>query len=218
MEAAGLGIGIAGLAGLFSACLDIIEKVDSYKDFGFESDYLFARFDADRVRFRKWGENVGINQEEHHHSSLDDPAVRPAVDKILQSIRNIDGGTEDTIPTNNGMASMLPQSQKRMQFEIFQGETSRRHKFRWTLRGKARFITIVEAFDSLVQKLHDLVPTSQTTAVDQMALGAEDKHDTDPPKGKPRYSEAQRVIAELKKHTNSKAILPIYHAILNGSR
>lgn len=33
MEAAGLGIGIVGLAGLFSSCVDIAERWDSYKEF-----------------------------------------------------------------------------------------------------------------------------------------------------------------------------------------
>src|SRR5438128_1302646 len=32
----GFSVGIAGLAGLFSVCLDVINKVDPFKDFGVE--------------------------------------------------------------------------------------------------------------------------------------------------------------------------------------
>lgn len=213
MEAAGLGVGIVGIAGLFGTCLDIIEKVDSYNDFGVDSDYLFARFEADRVRFRQWGRNTGIDKEDHHHNALDDPAVRSAVDKILKSIKNIDG-MEDNIPINHGIPGHQgsgAQPKKRMQFEDFQGEISRRSKVRWALRGKAKFLSLVEAFDSLVQKLYDLVPTGQTTAVDQMALGVRDWYCAS-------NSEAQRALTELKKHVDSKSRFSLHYIILNGPR
>jgi len=34
--------GIAGLAGLVSICLDVIDRVDSYRDFGVESRSIVA--------------------------------------------------------------------------------------------------------------------------------------------------------------------------------
>ena len=37
MEIVGLGLGIAGLAGIFTSCLDVVERVDSYRDFGVDS-------------------------------------------------------------------------------------------------------------------------------------------------------------------------------------
>lgn len=105
MEAAGLGIGVAGLVGLFNTCVDIIERVDSYKDVGGESRgesrSLLARFEADRVRLRQWGQIVGLDKHQpddhdnyQHYKALEDPAVRIAVRQILQSIKDIEGGRE----------------------------------------------------------------------------------------------------------------------------
>ncbi|KAI1300647.1 prion-inhibition and propagation, helo domain-containing protein [Xylaria venustula] len=98
MEPAGLAVGVAGLIGIFTACLDIVERWDSYKDFGVESGSLIARFQADKVRFRQWGQRVGIYTEKHgdgYHKALDDPLIRPAVDQILQSIKHFDDDTGD---------------------------------------------------------------------------------------------------------------------------
>ncbi|KAK4077226.1 hypothetical protein Purlil1_12440 [Purpureocillium lilacinum] len=43
MEAAGLVIGVAGLAGLFNSCLEAVDKVQSYQTFGADSHVLDTR-------------------------------------------------------------------------------------------------------------------------------------------------------------------------------
>ncbi len=171
MEVAGLGIGIAGLAGLFSACLEIIESIDSYNDFESESASIFALFEADSVRFRQWGQIVGIDkseQEDDHHEALDDPEVRSAVDKILQCLKDIDKNIDCGTPSNSGIASPRRQggsdSKKRVQFGKFQGTNSRMRKLSWTLRHKKKILSQFELFDRLVQKLYELVPPSRMAA------------------------------------------------------
>ncbi|KAH7144327.1 ankyrin-1, partial [Dactylonectria estremocensis] len=62
MEPVGLAVGIAGLAGLFSSCLEVVENVDSYRDFEHDSRSLAAQFDADRLRFQQWGRSIGIEE------------------------------------------------------------------------------------------------------------------------------------------------------------
>jgi hypothetical protein len=42
MEPISFTVGIVGLAGLFNVCLDVIDKVDSYKDFGVDSRAIVA--------------------------------------------------------------------------------------------------------------------------------------------------------------------------------
>ncbi|KAI1181519.1 prion-inhibition and propagation-domain-containing protein [Nemania serpens] len=79
MEPAGLAVGI-----------------DSYKDFGAEFGSLIAGFKADKIRFRQWGQHVGINKSKHgdgYHKALDDPSIRPVVVEILQYIKHLDDDT-----------------------------------------------------------------------------------------------------------------------------
>ncbi|KAJ3569138.1 hypothetical protein NPX13_g6185 [Xylaria arbuscula] len=173
MEPAGLAVGIAGLIGVFSTCLDIIERWDSYKDFGAEFGSLITRFKADKIRFRQWGQRVGIDKSKHgdgYHKALDDPSIRPVVDEILQSIKHFDDDTGNftsalrpisgSVDTLAHSKTVLPRG--RPQFEKYQGATSRKSRLGWALRGKTRFLALVESFDALVQKLYDLVPPDQT--------------------------------------------------------
>ncbi|KAH7151968.1 ankyrin-1 [Dactylonectria estremocensis] len=55
MEPVGLAVGIAGLAGLFSSCLEAVEKVQSYRSFGADSQVLDTQFKAEKLRFEQWG-------------------------------------------------------------------------------------------------------------------------------------------------------------------
>jgi hypothetical protein len=100
MEPIGFAVGIAGLAGLFSVCLDVIDKVDSYKDFGVESRSIIAQFEADKHLFTKWAQDVGIDKDKiknNHHSHLDNPKTNLIVRKILSSIQEIFIKTERTV-------------------------------------------------------------------------------------------------------------------------
>ncbi len=159
MEATGLAV---GLAGLFSTCLDIIEKIDYYRDFGVESRSLIAQFEADQVRFREWGKQVGISDascREHRHQALNDPVISSAVEKILQSIKEIDEDAEKN--SASGQATSGPGSRRSYggaQVERFRGATSRRSRISWTLRGRSRFLAMAQSFAALVQRLYDLVP------------------------------------------------------------
>lgn len=162
MDIAGLGIGIAGLAGLFSASLDIIERVDYYKDFGVDLQVLTAQFEADQVLYRQWGLRVGLSGgpggRRQYHTALDNPSVSSAVNKILQSIEHILGDTDDGL-TNDDLTSQ-PASSK------YQRVRSRRGKISWSLRGRNRFVASVQSFSNLVQRLYDLVPPYDPSITD----------------------------------------------------
>jgi hypothetical protein len=73
MEVAGVGIGVIGLLGLVSACLDVLDKVDTYQSFDSEARSLSLCFEVDKVRFRQWLHAVGIVDgriKDDHHSLL----------------------------------------------------------------------------------------------------------------------------------------------------
>ncbi|KAH8670344.1 ankyrin-1 [Tricladium varicosporioides] len=79
MEPIGLTVGVIGLAGVFSVCLDVIEKVDSYKDYGVESRSIVALFEGYKYLFKKWAQDVGINNPEsnnNHYNQLDNAETK----------------------------------------------------------------------------------------------------------------------------------------------
>ncbi|KAI3331487.1 prion-inhibition and propagation-domain-containing protein [Xylariaceae sp. AK1471] len=214
MEAAGLGIGVIGLVGLFSTCLDMVERWDSYKDFGLESESLRARLTADRVLFRQWGQKVGIGndrREGDHHKALDDPSIRPAIDLVLRSIKNIEDDANtfasplrhfsDLTRLSAEVDSMLHKDSK--PFKKSENITSRRSRLGWALGGKARVLKLVASFEVLVQKLYDLVPPDPTIANGHMAAGGY-SNSTASIGENSWHHHAQKILADLEKQIHNE--------------
>ncbi len=182
MEVAGLGVSIAGLAGLaslVSTCLDVLNKVDTYRTFGPDSSVMALCFEADKHRLLRWLHAVGIVEgrvAEIHHPLLDDVAVEPLVHRILASICR-------TWAAASGSSPLLGAdiSEPRMPASLHAGgalssqspprspHATKRHalaakkmKIGWALGGKARFAAQLESFEALVNRLYSLVPPVTT--------------------------------------------------------
>ncbi|WYZ36805.1 hypothetical protein EsH8_II_000311 [Colletotrichum jinshuiense] len=165
MEPAGLAAGVLGLVGLFSSCLEIMEKVDSYRDFNQDSRSLSAQFDAEKIRFKRWGCAIGLGQGElcdNHHAALKDVQTLSMTKELLSLIQEILG---DADAVSKPLVLVEPKSAKNTSYftshaQPYQGalSESKRHKIVWSLRGKGRRMAQVERFGDLVQCLHNLVP------------------------------------------------------------
>lgn len=174
MEPAGLAIGIAGI---FSTCLDVIERVDSYRDFGVESRAIIAQFEADKLLFQQWGKYVGIDGvtlRDDHHKSFRDTAILSAVQKILSSIQEIAGSPVETpFGQKHGFGPVnsraKPDTSRHLPFQKLLESSSRRTKVEWTLRNKTRFIAWSQQFGSLVDRLRALVPPESANGDNLMA-------------------------------------------------
>lgn len=171
MEPVGLTVGIVGLAGLFSVCLDVIDKVDSYKDFGVESRSIVAQFEADKYLFTKWAQDVGLDKEQlegKFNNSLDNPKTCFIVHNILSSIQEIFSKTEGIVSNLQSVVEAGPKSfpdgifvlNGRKTRQDREGAISKRGRIGWSFRNKAKFIFQVQQFEALVQRLNSLVPTN----------------------------------------------------------
>jgi hypothetical protein len=171
MEIAGVSIGVVGLVGLVSACVDALDKVDAYRSFGFDSHALSLCFEADRHRFSRWLEAVGIvngHVKDEHHPLLDDPTLKPLLYKILScvcSIWGVGGATlaafdvtdldsADAHPGGGGGDGKLMKALNSAKPR----HASKRAKIGWALGGKTKLVTQLEAFEALVDRLYSLVP------------------------------------------------------------
>ncbi|KAJ5651018.1 uncharacterized protein N7484_004741 [Penicillium longicatenatum] len=166
MDPVSFAVGIIGLAGLFSTCLEVVEKFDSFKEFGIESRSISAQFEAQRLRLQKWGQAVGLQGDtlmEKHSKLLDDPRTYSIVEKLLSAIQGVCTYADDLAL---GPVSPIEQRQSfRDQLWPRQGRPaapheSKREKISWALRKKAKKMAQVGQFCSLVDNLHNLVPVS----------------------------------------------------------
>ncbi|CAG9974878.1 unnamed protein product [Clonostachys byssicola] len=164
MELAGLVVGVAGLAGIFSTCVGAIERVQSYQAYTADSGALETRFKVAKVRFEAWGSAVGIEHGRllaDHHPGLDDPNRIEVITETLQIILKAIcdesqksskqtrlSKTQDnaTLRSNGTHASISSESKKR--------------RVQWALWGKDGRMEKVELFEKLVDGLYHLVSPS----------------------------------------------------------
>lgn len=160
MEPVGLGIGVIGLAGLFTACLDAIDRAKAYKSYAFDSEALRVQFDGHKLRLEEWGRNVGLTrgQLEHgHHGRLDDSDTRKLVEDILNIIRKViedGGGTSSSLSARKTAELDAVSSPERPL-----GST--RQKLSWALGGKGNRANQIALLGALLDQLHNLVPPTQ---------------------------------------------------------
>lgn len=212
--------GIVGLAGLFSTCLDVIDRVESYKDFGIESQSIFSQFEADKLLFQRWAQKVGISDrglEDNHHKDLNDPETVLIVEKLFMSIHEIFSVTETTfLNLNQSLQVDSHVSQGRSQQYKIQS-ASKRSKLSWALKGKAKFITQVQQFGVLVQRLQSLVPLDGSKAAFHVNKSEPDNDihlSKDEFLKKPMWlSDFQRILMEVEKQIESKVLLSSYKYI-----
>ena len=81
-----LALGVLGVAGLFSATLDVWSFVDAGQDYALSFTRLRTRLDLQRTLFVNWGNVVGFGSEAGYHSKLDDPDTLPVVRQVLTEI------------------------------------------------------------------------------------------------------------------------------------
>ncbi|KAF5669918.1 ankyrin repeat domain-containing protein [Fusarium denticulatum] len=156
METAGLVFGVAGLAGLFTSCLEAVNIVQTYQTFRTDSHTLNTRFKVAKTLFEQWGLRVGIEQGRllpHHHSGLDDENTSKRVMELLHIIIK-------TICDESNMPLYRTGAGRRDGEQTYTGMSgSRRHKLSWAIRRKGMRVEEVEIFEKLVDQLDKLVPS-----------------------------------------------------------
>ncbi|EWZ34098.1 hypothetical protein BFJ63_vAg12664 [Fusarium oxysporum f. sp. narcissi] len=201
MEPIGLAIGVVGLVGLFSSCLEAADKVQAYLSFGTESGVLDARFRATKVLLEKWGRRVGLEKTtlaEDHHPALDDRDIAAAVEDVLRIINTICEPSNQSIPQSKltpslvdgvSLGSIGPPSLHGM----------RRRKLTWALWGKGKRTDQVELLETLVQQLNNLVPPDAT---DMLSSGKAPGHAS--------LAELQRILARIEEVHRAETRREVY--------
>ncbi|KAF2720013.1 hypothetical protein K431DRAFT_192823, partial [Polychaeton citri CBS 116435] len=174
MEPAGLAI---GLVGMFSACMDIWDRVDAFRDADKEQRQVYVRLQAEKFRLRKWGDEVGLANGELndlHDVRLDDSRIRSLVEKVLFSVG------EALEPNDEKLSQMRIEFKGRDAFSVF-GAASLGNKSKgsqkqslprskidglaWALRRKGQLTIGVDDVKKFVDILYDLIPLDKNTGL-----------------------------------------------------
>ena len=69
-EAAGLVFGVAGLAGLFSSCIQVFDMLQMANTMDFDLRILHQRLENQKLRFANWGQSLGLDGSLEGESAL----------------------------------------------------------------------------------------------------------------------------------------------------
>ena len=169
MEAVGLAVGIPGL---FSACMDTLERIEAYKDFGIESRQLVAQFEAEKLRLKKWAIGVGISDgkwTDTFDPRLKDHDVELVVKRILSSACEIFDAAERTrsrlrvgaeetdkpFPDIPGFSFETSKNKEKASTPI-----SIRGGLGWAFKRRGKFTHQVDQLRQLIDLLYSLVPST----------------------------------------------------------
>lgn len=190
MEPVGLGIGIAGLAGAFTACIDCFEYIQLGRQFGQDYGKCLPKLDIAKLRMSRWGAAIGLGPEPYPKPQLsvsneDIRLAQSLLEQILGSFEDAERISErfkkhtSMQNTNshellvcNATLDMDPDYQRlhltmRELARKRQKGTSIRKKTFWALYEKKRFGGMIEEVTGFVSCMVGLFPATQD---DQRAL------------------------------------------------
>lgn len=156
MEPIGLGIGIVGLAGLFTACLDAIDRAKAYRSFAVDADVLAVQFSAQRLRLEQWGHDVGLQGSDvaiEHHPCLDQQQTRESVSDLLRLVNSI-------LDSNGAPKPLSRRSTALTGDRISDRLASKGQRLGWALGGKGASTDQLKLLGDLIDLLYGLVPPS----------------------------------------------------------
>lgn len=186
MEPVGL---VVGVAGLFSVCMDILDRTHSFNEAGKEQRQVYARFQAEKIRLKEWGDGVGVSGGElkdPHDGRLDDSGKREAIRKILLCIGEALGAkTEILSKVRADFQDENPYSVfgagneldgKSGSKKISMPQSKRRTALAWSMSRKRRSKDDIDNFKALVDGLYSLVPLNDgpSSSSAKRATGLED--------------------------------------------
>ncbi|KAL8417878.1 hypothetical protein RB594_001482 [Gaeumannomyces avenae] len=141
MEVAGTVFGVLGIAGLFSAARDLVEKIDCLLDSDIIARSCAVQFKLDKHLLEIWSHEVGIQGDilrPDHHPSLDDPEIARVVSVALRDIRDMCSNLEPLLEKPRNLSAFA--------------------KVEWAVRRQTRVKYHLENISDLITRLAQLIP------------------------------------------------------------
>lgn len=88
-EAAGLALGVIGLAGLFSNCLDCFHLIQTGLSLDKDYKLLETKLRNQELRLCAWGAACRLDDQEQYDSALDEPVLLQRIKETLECIQQL---------------------------------------------------------------------------------------------------------------------------------
>jgi hypothetical protein len=186
-EVAGLvmgAVGVLGVAGLYSTCLQTLEQIDTAKNLEKSANPLHARLVTAMHLYRDWGYRNGVrdgNLESSYHPALDEPSARRAIFLLLANIEDMladqkrlsDRYGMSAIPTLR-LPSDVAEIRKEMStMDLNSSKKGWKLRARWAITDRTKFAGFVAELEVIVDRLFMLAPSQTMLPRNEMTGGAD---------------------------------------------
>ncbi|KAI4194090.1 MAG: hypothetical protein LQ350_007979 [Teloschistes chrysophthalmus] len=166
---------VGGLAGLFKACINSVEKFEIARAQDGDLGILSAKLDNQKVLFSVWGHSVGLlaGDDQRAVDRMSEP-VRQSIARTISLIQKL-FEESDVLrqrykldidqELNIGSSQSSALSQLQNSTNGTQTAKKRHHVVRWVIKDQVKFKELVQNFRELVEDLERLTNSSETLAV-----------------------------------------------------
>ena len=182
MEPVSFSLGVVGLVGAFTACVDCFEYFHIGRNLGSDFETSIIKLDIVRLRFTRWGESVGIGQGDENVAIAQLKNRQAVPDKDFSTVERILGQIlrlfENAAETSNRLALKVSKKVPPVSNDIGlenvtirtlhenmrnlalrrQKQSTALQKVSWALHRKRDFEGLIEDLTELVTALTELVP------------------------------------------------------------
>lgn len=182
-EVAGLTIGAAALIGTFKDCIDVFGMIVSARSLTNDADLLNTKLDVEKMLLLQWADRVGLTEPRNYDPRLNDRGLNGTVARVLDGIKKLlsDGKTlrdryglvdyeevKHDIVLDDKVETTASSTRLQHFFESFDKlslhiETPRREysvssRFKWVIRDKEKFTSLMNELSYFISRLNFLVP------------------------------------------------------------
>lgn len=182
MESSGVALGIAGLASLFTTCLQLYDLISITKSHGSSFNVLLCQLEVEQVLLMKWAEAAGIldtvlsGGERNYNNRLADVSARSAICSTLNSLKAIFEDSNN-LTTRYGLRPAQPEDEllnsttqkstfrasreKLLQLSrLAGGQVPFERRARWVIQDTARFELLIAEIRGFNERLRRLLPAA----------------------------------------------------------
>lgn len=171
MDPTGLTIGVVGLAGLVSTCIEAFQILRSIRAFSRDTEILFTKLDIEKELFLQWAQQVGLLKKRHVDGRLFDRRTDALIYRVLQEIKGM-------LTEARGMEGKYVQTaqapqrrvghhyEKRERYEDEWDDRLREgkkvgfgRKFVWTVHGRDELKSLIDELGYFIGKLYQMIPS-----------------------------------------------------------
>lgn len=190
LEITGLTVGALALIGTFKDCVDVFGMIISARSLTDDAEILNTKLDVEKMLLLQWADRVRLTEPGNYDSRLDDPDLNRTIARVLESIKVLlsDGKTlrdkyglveyqevrhgiilDDRLGATASSTRLEHFIERFHRLSIQATKPRQEHsvatRFKWVVKDKEKFTSLMDELSYFVSRLNALVPVQEQSGM-----------------------------------------------------